>query len=174
VLIYGVSGFCEFLVHKSFKQFSSFKFYRLIANLRFKTKERGKKEITTMKMSSDPGNFNFLNRAQLIKIRQKAIRAGVWYKALRRIDRVLVDLTIQVADNIRSSSLAKSILEVTRKLENIMESKFSRAIKEIGVPLAQKLSQYALNWGNKTAQMWVNDIGYARYLSVMQLNGAFR
>ena len=50
------------------------------------------------------GSSSFLNRTQLMKLRLKAMRAGVWFKALPRIDRVLVDLTIKVAENIRSTS----------------------------------------------------------------------
>ena len=57
------------------------------------------------------GTNGFLSRKQLVQMKIKAIRAGVWFKALPRIDRVLIDLTIKVADNIRSISLAKSILQ---------------------------------------------------------------
>ena len=58
---------------------------------------------------------NPLNRTQLMRLRIKAMRAGVWFKALPRIDRVLVDLTIKVAENIRSAFLAKSIFAVVGK-----------------------------------------------------------
>ena len=150
-------------------------FYLLIVYLRFKTEERRIIKISIIvKKSRFLGDFSFLNRAQLMKVRQKAMRAGVWFTGLRRIDRVLVDLTIQVIDNIRSASLAKSILEITKKLESVMESKFSRAMREFGVPLAKKLSQFALGWGYETARAWASDTGFVRYLAVMQLNGAFR
>jgi hypothetical protein len=36
----------------------------------------------------------FLEKAQLLKLKLKAMRSGVWFRALSRIDRVLVDLTI--------------------------------------------------------------------------------
>mgnify|MGYP005846529017 CR=1 FL=1 len=115
--------------------------------------------------------FCFLNKEQLVKLRQKAIRAGVWFRALQRIDRALVDLTIRVASSIRSPFLAKSILSVTRKLEECLESKFLRAVREIGFPLTQKLSLFAQQWGNKTAKNWANDEGFARYWTSMKLNG---
>jgi hypothetical protein len=114
---------------------------------------------------------SFLNKAQLMKLRLKAIRAGVWFRALSRIDRVLVDLTIRVAQTIRSPSLAKCILSVTRKLEGLLESKLARAMKEIGFPLACKLSLFAQKWGNRDAQDWTKDMGFVRYLAVMKLNG---
>ena len=66
------------------------------------------------------------------------MRSGAWFKSLQRIDRVLFDLTIRVVDNIRSSKLAKSLLVLTRKLEDAMKNSFSNRLREIGLPLAQK------------------------------------
>jgi len=133
----------------------------------------GKEEShkTAMPETVKDGAANFLERAQLVKLKMKAIRAGVWFKALHRIDRVLVDLTIKVADNIRSPHLARCILAVTGKLENALESKLGRAIREFGLALARKLSVFAQSWGNKAAVRWAADPGFARYWAVMKLNG---
>ena len=117
------------------------------------------------------GSSNFLEKLQLLRLKQKAMRAGVWYKALQRIDRVLIDLTMRVVDIVRSASLAKSILAIVRKLEELLESKLARAIRQIGFSLACKISAFAQQWGNKAAREWVNDVGFARYLAVMNLNG---
>jgi len=116
-------------------------------------------------------NSNFIDKTQLIKLKMKAMRAGVWFRALRRIDRVLIDLTIKVARCVRSSILANSILSITRKLEGLLESRFVRAMREIGFSLAHKLSLFAQKWGNKAAKEWANDFGFVRYLAVMKLNG---
>jgi hypothetical protein len=112
----------------------------------------------------------FLNTAQLIKLKLKAIRAGVWFKALPKIDRVLVDLTIKVASNIRSSTLAKNILAVTRKLEEFLESSLLRAFRAVGLPLAQKLSSIAQKWGNTSAENWATNISFIKFLAVMHIN----
>jgi hypothetical protein len=122
-------------------------------------------------IASQNPNSNFIDRTQLIKLKMKAMRSGVWFRALRRIDRVLIDLTIKVVGNIRSITLAKSILSITRKLEALLESRFVRAIREIGFSLAHKLSLLAQKWGNKAAKEWANDSGFVRYLAVMKLNG---
>lgn len=116
--------------------------------------------------------FNFLNKTELLKLKTKAMRSGVWFKALQRIDRVLIDLTIKVADTVRSPMLAKSILSLTRKLETIMESGFSRAYREIGLPLAQKLSIVAQKLGNVSAKNWAFDHAFAVYLAVMRMNNS--
>jgi len=113
---------------------------------------------------------SFFDKAQLIKLRLKAMRAGVWFRALSRIDRVLVDLTIKVASNVRSITLAKSILAIVRKLEGLLESSLLRALREVGLPLAQKLSSVAQKWGNASAKSWVIDSSFAIFLSVMYIN----
>ena len=115
-------------------------------------------------------NSGFLEKAQLMKLRLKAIRAGVWFRALPRIDRVLVDLTIKVAGIVRSFTLAKSILSVIRKLDDLLESKFLRAIREIGFPVSRRLSLVAQKWGNVIAKNWSSDGCFARFLAVMALN----
>jgi hypothetical protein len=114
--------------------------------------------------------FSFFDRIQLIKLKLKAIRAGVWFKALRRIDRVLIDLTIKVVGNVRSITLAKSILALARKLEGIMESRLSRALREVGFPLAQKLSLVAQKWGSTSAKSWPSDSSFVNFLGVMHIN----
>jgi hypothetical protein len=113
----------------------------------------------------DPSSV--LNRTQLTKLKLKAIRSGVWFRALPRIDRVLVDLTIKVTDNIRSVSLAKSILSVVSKLEGMLESKILKKLTAIGTPLAEKMSLIAQKWGNISAKEWAADSLFASFLAIM-------
>jgi hypothetical protein len=111
-----------------------------------------------------------LNRTQLIKLRAKAIRAGVWFRALPRIDRVLVDLTIKVAENIRSAHLAKSIFAVMGKLEGLLESSMLKSLRLIGRPLAEKISSIAQRLGNTSAKDWAADSSFAFFLAAMHTN----
>jgi hypothetical protein len=111
-----------------------------------------------------------LNRKQLIKLRIKAMRAGVWFRALPRIDRVLVDLTIKVTESVHSVSLARSIFAVVSKLEGLLESSILKSLKLTGRPLAEKLSSIAQKWGNTTAKNWVTDSSFAFFLAVMHTN----
>jgi hypothetical protein len=113
---------------------------------------------------------NPLNRTQLIKLRVKAIRAGVWFRALPRIDRVLVDLTIKVAENVRSAHLAKSIFAVVGKLEGLLESSMLKALRLIGRPLAEKISLTAQKLGNKSAKHWAMDESFVFFLAVIHTN----
>jgi hypothetical protein len=83
---------------------------------------------------------------------------------------VLVDLTIKVAGNVRSFTLAKKILAVIRKLESVIESRFLRAVKEVGFPTARKLGLIAQKWGNVTAKSWECDKDFAKYLAAISFN----
>ena len=115
-------------------------------------------------------NSSFINKNQLIKLRLKAKRAGVWFKALPRIDRVLVDLTIRVATSVRSATLARNILAVTKKLEGLLESSLLRAFRGIALKLAQKLSTIAQKWGNTSAKRWASNVSFVTFLAVMHIN----
>ena len=115
-------------------------------------------------------NSSFINKNQLIKLRLKAKRAGVWFKALPRIDRVLVDLTIRVATSVRSATLARNILAVTKKLEGLLESSLLRAFRGIALKLAQKLSAIAQKWGNTSAKRWESNVSFVTFLAVMHIN----
>ena len=116
--------------------------------------------------------FCFIGRAQLAKLKAQALRRGVWFKTLRRIDRVLLDLTIKVADAVRSAKLASSMVELVRKLESAMESRVCRAVREVGFGLARSLSLVAVRLGYAAAAWWVFDRGFAVYLAVMHLNSS--
>jgi hypothetical protein len=129
--------------------------------------------VIVMRKSSRDTTSGLVDKGQLLKLRRKAMRAGVWFRSLRRIDRVLVDLTIKVvADNVRSFKLAESILSVKRKLEGLLVNRMAWVTRQIGVPLAGKLSLFAQKWGNVAAKSWASDLSFARFLAVMNLKGS--
>jgi len=98
------------------------------------------------------------------------MRLGVWFRTLPRIDRVLVDLAIKVAENIRSSYLAKNLLEVLSKLEESLESNVSKSLSLIGRPIAEKLGEIAQGLGNNSAKKWASDSAFALFLGVIYTN----
>ncbi|MBN1245711.1 hypothetical protein JXA31_08985 [Candidatus Bathyarchaeota archaeon] len=83
---------------------------------------------------------------------------------------MLVDLTIRVTSSIRSATLAKNILAVTRKLEGLLESSLLRAFRGFAIQLAQKLSLIAQKWGNTSAKRWASDVSFVNFLAVMHIN----
>jgi hypothetical protein len=127
-------------------------------------------------MRSHSGNRNFtstnhafLSRLNLVKLKKKALRRGIWYRVLKKIERSLIDLVITTVNKVQSNTLAKSLTLILNKLSDIIETNIQHQIQTIGLPQAKKLSQIAQNWGNKSAVKWATDTKYARYLAICNL-----
>jgi hypothetical protein len=113
---------------------------------------------------------NLLDKACLKKIKLKALRAGVWFKVLPRIDRGLFDLAIRVAIKIRSDTLKRSLTAIMNKLEIALGDGVSRTLSSVGSSLARKLSLIAQRWGNKSAEKWICELSFHRFLAVIYIN----
>jgi len=64
----------------------------------------------------------------------------------------------------------KAMRSVIRKLESIMESKFSRAVIEIGFPIARKICLIGQKLGNANAKEWEFDVRFAQFCAAMSFN----
>jgi hypothetical protein len=111
-----------------------------------------------------------LNVARLHDLKYKAMRSGLWFKTLSRIDRVLVNVTLKVAKSVHSAALAKALYSVMEKLESAFKNRVWDVVRKIGFPLAQKLSVLAQKWGNYYARNWVFDESFAKFLAIMHMN----
>jgi len=116
------------------------------------------------------GKLSRLASDELARIRMMAIRRGIWFKVLSRIERGLVDLSLKVTEEIHSKILTRAIRSIVKKLLEALESKIGLLMCQMGAPLARKISQTAQNWGNKTAHAWANDLGFIRYLTIIKVN----
>ncbi len=114
----------------------------------------------------DVGDVMFLKRCDLVRLKCKALRRGVWFKILSKIERSLIDLAIVTVRKVRSFVLARSVAVVVKKLVDTVETELQRQIQTIGFPLARKLSRIAQSWGNASAFHWASDLGFARFLAV--------
>lgn len=111
-----------------------------------------------------------LTRSEIVRIKTKALRRGVWFRMLTRIERACVDLAIIVVERVRSRFLYKVLFSVIKKLEDALESQVRRLMREVGGNLALKVSQIAQDWGNKSASQWAGDQGFIRYLTITHMN----
>ena len=112
-----------------------------------------------------------LTRASdLVLVKKVALRRGVWYRALNRLERGVIDLTVKYVDSIRSSKLATLVTAILDKLQAASESMLDRLTRSVGFLCAKKISEVAVCWGNFSAGSWVSDAGFARYLAVAHLN----
>src|SRR3990170_1784876 len=107
-----------------------------------------------------------LTRGEMLKVKTKALRRGVWFRALAKTERACMDLAIIVVERVRSGLLQKVLFSLMKKLEESMESQVQRLMREVGCGMAKKLSEIAQKWGNKSAHNWAVDSGFMRYLTV--------
>ena len=113
---------------------------------------------------------NLLTRSEMIKVKTRALRRGIWFRALTKTDRACIDLAIIVVERIRSRLLQKVLFSIIKKLDEIMESQIHRLMSEVGVNLAKKVGRIAQMWGNESAVRWAEDSGFIRYLTITYLN----
>ena len=111
-----------------------------------------------------------LGRRDLVRLKMKAVRTGIWTRALNRMDRALVDLTVNVVDVVHGFRLAEALWSVVKKLEAALENRVLRAVEEVGYDLAGKLSLLAQKWGNRSAKDWAEDRSFARFLAIVRIN----
>jgi len=111
-----------------------------------------------------------LMRSEIVKVKTRALRRGVWFRVLTKVERACLDLAIIVVERVRSRLLQRVLTSVLNKLEEAMESKVSRLMREVGDNLAQKLSQIAQDWGNRSAVQWTKDSGFVKYLTITYMN----
>ena len=111
-----------------------------------------------------------LGKNELVRIKARAMRRGVWFRVLTRAERAQIELTARVVKKIRSFFLARVLTAIVEKLLDAMESKVTRLMREVGPVLARKLSRTAQEWGNKSADQWAEDPGFVQYLTVNHMN----
>lgn len=112
-----------------------------------------------------------LSRDELVLMRVKALRRGVWFKALSAVERSMVTLAIRVVEkDVKSSLLARLMEGIIDKLKEAAESGFLHMVLEIGFPVARKFVEIAQGWGNKSASRWTDDVGFARFLTILRMN----
>ena len=116
------------------------------------------------------GELTGFGMDKLAKIRLVAVRRGVWFRVLNRVERGVIDLTLRVTRRIRSRILARVVYSIVKKLLEALESKVIQQMRQIGVPLAEKISLIAQKWGNKIACGWAGDVGFIQYLTIMNMN----
>jgi len=111
-----------------------------------------------------------LTRQGLIKTRAKAVRQKVWFKALSRVERNILDLTIRCVERIRSRILAKIISNILAKILKTLKPSFLEAAMRIGREIADEVCGIAEKWGNVHASRWKHDSGFVRFLGVTAVN----
>ena len=106
----------------------------------------------------------------LVGVRRKALRKRVWWMALDRVERAIIDLTIRVVQRVQSETLGEEIVKILKKLKDALKSPFVKLMESYGLETARKLSRQALSWGYRKAEGWTYDFGFVKYLTVIETN----
>jgi len=106
----------------------------------------------------------------LAKIRKKALRNGCWWSALESSDRAFLDLTIKLVSRVRNENLYQILIRITKKLQDPQKRTYLRFIEFHGLVKAKRLSKQAFSWGSRVASGWGNDLLFAKYLIVTEIN----
>jgi hypothetical protein len=103
-------------------------------------------------------------------VRVRALRRGVWYSALDRVDRGILYLTSRVVDEVRSVALGDMIVKILAKLKEALKSGFVRHMESYGSERARAVAGQAVAWGYGAARGWAWDLGFVRYLTLIDVN----
>jgi hypothetical protein len=107
---------------------------------------------------------------KLVEFKRAALRRGLWFRVLDRAERGVIDLTVKYVGNIRSAKLAGVVVAILDKLKVAMESAVEKMVRVFGRSQARKVSGLAVGWGNRSASSWAEDVGFAWYLAMLQMN----
>src|SRR6266704_3856657 len=94
-----------------------------------------------------------ITREVLIGIKTRGLRRRVWYWALDRMERGLVDLTIRWVDKVRSGRMTETLMRILEKLAQALETGMGRVLGR-GRVLALRASELAVEWGSGAAFYW--------------------
>ena len=92
-------------------------------------------------------------RELLVGLKTRGLRRRVWYRALDRMERGLVDLTIRWVDKVRSGRMTETLMRILAKLAMALETGIGRVLGR-GRMLAAKASELAVGWENGSAFYW--------------------
>ena len=107
---------------------------------------------------------------ELNKIKRRAMRRKVWFRALNRKERALIDPVIKVVERVRSPKLAKIVARILEKLREALKSRIEKLMETVGRSIARKHAECAYSWGYKDALTWPEDTDFIRYLTVVEMN----
>jgi hypothetical protein len=122
------------------------------------------------KIVSRGSHPNLLDKACLKKTKLKALRYDVWFIVLHRIDRGLLNLTIEVSSKIQSATLTKSLTAIINNLEGVLCGGVSRTLKAFCSSIARKFELIAQRWDNNSTERWMCDLSFHRFLAVIRIN----
>ena len=105
-----------------------------------------------------------------MKVRSRAYRTRVWFKAISGVERAIIDLTIKCVENIRSVVLNGTISAIVSKILHCLEEGFMTRAEKVGRKVVESVCAAGKKWGNTTCSAWRYDQSFISFLGVNALN----
>jgi len=109
-------------------------------------------------------------KKDLLKVKTRALRLNIWFKALSKIERAILDLTLKCVERVRSHTLEAAISTIIEKILKAFECRFIIKAEKVGREIARQVCIIAEKWGNKDASTWKLDEGFIRFLGINAVN----
>jgi hypothetical protein len=100
----------------------------------------------------------------------RAIRKGLWYSVLDRLERGILSLSSRVVDEVSDSTLGVELAKIVAKIRDATVSRFIRHVETIGVLRAKAVWGQASGFGYHGSENWAEEGGFARYLGFIDFN----
>ena len=108
-------------------------------------------------------------RRELTLIKYKSLRTGLWFKALNKVERAIINLTIKYVRVIKSPKLMEETTKIVGKLMDVIVD-LPNLMRKVGRFWAYRISKLVCSWGNLEASRWGDDPNFAGYLVMTKMN----
>jgi hypothetical protein len=103
-------------------------------------------------------------------VKRKALRHGVWLKALDSVERGILSLASRLVDRVESVVLGVELVKIIEKLNDATRSRFAKYLIEYGFRRARVVARQATALGYGAAANWASDLGFIRYVTFVKVN----
>ena len=100
-----------------------------------------------------------ITRQIILAVKRRALRRRIWTVALNRLERGMLDVTIQSVDRVKSGRLAQVLMRILAKLTDALNHRLLDAFKR-GRAMAARASKIASDWGYTEAVKWRDDLAF--------------
>jgi len=109
-------------------------------------------------------------REILVEARRRALRRGVWYRALDGVERGILSLASQIIDTVRSSMLSVQLVKIIAKIRDACKSGFIKHLERFGMARVRVIQAQAASFGYREAEGLSKDSKFMRYLIFIDFN----
>ena len=99
--------------------------------------------------------FNLYTKSFLKGVRLEALRKRVWYRALDRVERGIINLTCSIIDRVESAVLGSVLVRIIDRLREAMKGDFVKVVESVGCERARRLALLARGWCYWDVRGWL-------------------